>query len=358
MDPNAHYTHSGPVLLGGCRRLLGGDVGGNAGLEVSGQFAVGLDPAFGLGLAVGLVAPLTAGLGATIGLAVNRATLVLGRGRGVRGSDHGARQSVFGLATDVDAMVGRLVLVERGLLLNDRVERELIQNLQMTVQDLALELIPQILAHLRIAHDVGRHGTLEHRFVNRVPVYLSLLGTEVEHLQETVPEVEHHPVPEEQERVLGLEDLDLQLALLAGVDGHRRGPFSGRHAIVDDLRHEAGNHGDDLPVFDVTVDSGFLAIGIECHRFVVQAELPRLLLHLGQKFTHDSLHEHSENTVQFHLNLLVFYFPWLFGATRINTTATSKKLGRFSSVVATSQRYQPHNTPETINKNSLILNFI
>jgi hypothetical protein len=36
--------------------------------------------------------------------------------------------------------------------------------------------------------------------------------------------------------------------------------------------------------------------------------------------------------------------------------ATSKKLGRFSFVVTTSQRYQPQSTPQTINKNSL--NFI
>jgi len=339
--------------------LLGGDVG-DAGFDVGGDLLVGF------GLALGFAAGFTfdfatfAGLLVlTIGLVVrNFAEFITRFALG----DHGARQAVFGFAADVHAVVGCLVLMERGFLLGlGRIERELIQKLQMSIENLALELVPQILAHLRIAHDVGRHGALKNRLVDRVPALLAvllvlLLSAEIEHLKEMIPEIGHHPVPEEQKGVLGLEDLDLQLALLVDVDGHRRRSLHRRQAIVDDLRHESGNHGNDLAIPDVAVDSGLLAIGIEYHHLVVQAELPRILLHLGQELAHDTLAKHSVNAVQFHLNLLVFYFPWLFGATRIRIMATSKKLGRFSFVVTTSQRYQPQSTPQTINKNSL--NFI
>ncbi len=316
VEPECHVDHSGSVVCWRTPILLGGGVGGNAGLQVGQDLLVGLDLAVGLGLAVGLVA-FAVGLGVTVELALGHVVLGL-VGRRVGGSDHDTRQVILGLGADVDAVVGHLVLVGHGLLLDDRVERELIQGLQVVVEDLALELVPQVLAHLRIAHDVGRHGALENRLVDRMPALLAvllvpLLGTQVEHLQETVPEVEHHPVPEEQEGVLRLEDLDLQLALLAGVDGHRRRPLHRRQTIIDDLRHEAGNHGDDLAVLDVAVDPGLLAVGIECHHLVVQAELPRLLLHVRQKLTHDALHEHSVDTVEFHLNLLVFLFPTLEG---------------------------------------------
>ena len=341
-----------PILLGGFVEEFG----------LGGLFPLGLG-LFPLGL--GLVAPGLVALATFAGLLVLTIGLVVRNfaefiARFALGA-HDTRQAVFGFAADVHAVVGHLVLVKRSLLFDDRVERELIQKLQMSIENLALELVPQILAHLRIAHDVGRHGALKNRLVDRVPALLAvllvlLLSAEIEHLKEMIPEIGHHPVPEEQKGVLGLEDLDLQLALLVDVDGHRRRSLHRRQAIVDDLRHESGNHGNDLAIPDVAVDSGLLAIGIEYHHFVVQAELPRILLHLGQKLAHDTLAKHSVNTVQFHLNLLVFYFPWLFGATRIRTIATSKKLGRFSFVVTTSQRYQPQSTPQTINKNSL--NFI